>query len=147
MIRKNNAAGDIISGISPDVVVEKVDNVWGSTAGAGSDFFHIYRKHRYAEMDRLKKMDEDWDAQQERESFDTEREKLQKLDEETTTKKREKRKRKQESRNRNAKMKRIENDVSVVVKSLTEPTPREEEVDKEIGPSITITKHTEVGSV
>ncbi|CEM12728.1 unnamed protein product [Vitrella brassicaformis CCMP3155] len=51
------------------VEIEKVNNVWGSTAGAGSDFFHVYRKHRRIEMDRLKKMDEDWEAQQETEEM------------------------------------------------------------------------------
>lgn len=46
-------------------LIERVNNVWGSTAGAGSDFFHTYRKHRAVEMQRLKKLDEQHDEEQE----------------------------------------------------------------------------------
>lgn len=50
-------------------LIEKVNNVWGSTAGAGSDFFHTYRKHREVEMERLKKLDEEFDEQRESREF------------------------------------------------------------------------------
>ncbi|KAF4699824.1 hypothetical protein FOZ62_012557, partial [Perkinsus olseni] len=36
----------------------------GSSAGAGSDFFGKYQKHRTIELERLRKMDEDWDKMQ-----------------------------------------------------------------------------------
>eukprot|EP01069_Polyplicarium_translucidae_P005396 Polyplicarium_translucidae@DN2779_c0_g1_i1.p1 len=51
------------------VVFEKVHNAWGSTAGAGSDFFHVYRKHRSVELARLKKMDEEWDEKMVQDEF------------------------------------------------------------------------------
>mmetsp|Transcript_17969 Transcript_17969/g.32574 ORF Transcript_17969/g.32574 Transcript_17969/m.32574 type:complete len:207 (-) Transcript_17969:322-942(-) len=41
------------------VKAEKVDNPYGSTAGAGSGEFHVYRHARAREMARLKQMDED----------------------------------------------------------------------------------------
>ena len=50
-------------------MLERVNNVWGSTAGAGSDFFHIYRKHRAHEMERLRKLDEDYEREKEEEDF------------------------------------------------------------------------------
>lgn len=50
-------------------LMEKVNNVWGSTAGAGSDFFHTYRKHRAVEMKRLKKLDEEYEEEKEAEGF------------------------------------------------------------------------------
>lgn len=49
--------------------IERVNNVWGSTAGAGSDFFHIYRKHRAHEMERLKQLDDDYEKEQEDREF------------------------------------------------------------------------------
>jgi len=39
-------------------------NVWGSTAGAGSDYFHLYKRERDREIARLEKMDKDWDEKE-----------------------------------------------------------------------------------
>lgn len=54
----------------PHRLMEKVNNVWGSTAGAGSDFFHTYRKHRATEMDRLKQLDEEYEDEKEATEFE-----------------------------------------------------------------------------
>eukprot|EP00920_Eleutheroschizon_duboscqi_P039093 GHVT01094018.1.p1 GENE.GHVT01094018.1~~GHVT01094018.1.p1 ORF type:complete len:253 (+),score=36.49 GHVT01094018.1:1159-1917(+) len=80
------------------VMLEKVDNVWGSSAGAGSDFFDIYRKHRYREMDRLKTMDEDWKVRMEHEEHQLRREQRMSKAEEDTRKRAEKRKRRKHRR-------------------------------------------------
>ena len=41
------------------VKTEKVDNPYGSVAGAGSGDFHVYRHARSREMERWKKLDEE----------------------------------------------------------------------------------------
>lgn len=40
------------------VTTEKIDNPYGSVAGAGSGDFHVYRHARSREMERWKKLDE-----------------------------------------------------------------------------------------
>eukprot|EP00922_Rhytidocystis_sp_ex-Travisia-forbesii_P043247 GHVS01064564.1.p2 GENE.GHVS01064564.1~~GHVS01064564.1.p2 ORF type:complete len:161 (+),score=48.25 GHVS01064564.1:162-644(+) len=132
--RGRDGGGQQLSGISPNVTVEKVENVWGSTAGAGSDFFHIYRKHRYTEMDRLKQMDEDWEKKTEMETFEAERERLKKLDESVTAKKRDKRKRKQANKktNKNNQNKKLQKETE-----RNEEQTRQDEEEEE-GPCIRV---------
>lgn len=43
----------------PRLKVERVDNVMGSQAGAGSSDFHIYRRHAKTEMRRQERMEAD----------------------------------------------------------------------------------------
>lgn len=50
-------------------LLEKVRSAWGSTAGAGSDFFHVYRKQRAREMARLDGLERDWEIEQDTEEF------------------------------------------------------------------------------
>eukprot|EP00921_Rhytidocystis_pertsovi_P009424 GHVQ01015159.1.p1 GENE.GHVQ01015159.1~~GHVQ01015159.1.p1 ORF type:complete len:139 (+),score=23.40 GHVQ01015159.1:252-668(+) len=128
--RKGRSKGEMLSGISPDVKVEKVDNVWGSTAGAGSDFFHIYRKHRYTEMNRLQKMDEDWEKEKEADEFEAERERLKEYDEMTKEKRRKKRKRKQN----NSRKKKIRKSTS------PQDSPVNDTSDAEVACAITVGK-------
>jgi len=53
------AAGSVAEGTKKGgVKAEKVDNPYGSTAGAGSGEFHVYRHARSREMSRLQQLDE-----------------------------------------------------------------------------------------
>ena len=72
-------------------VPEIVTNVQGSSAGAGSGEFHVYKAARRREYERLREMDEEVRQEKEREVFDREKEERLKRDEERTRKNREKR--------------------------------------------------------
>lgn len=43
-------------------IFEEVRNVWGSSAGAGSDFFDSYRRDRASELIRIRKMTKEHEA-------------------------------------------------------------------------------------
>mmetsp|Transcript_93890 Transcript_93890/g.201566 ORF Transcript_93890/g.201566 Transcript_93890/m.201566 type:complete len:189 (+) Transcript_93890:44-610(+) len=83
---------------SKRVELEKVYNTWGSCAGSGSDAFPIYRRHRNAELERLEKMDKDWDSLKSAESFQAKREAMADADDAATEAKRSKRQRKKEAK-------------------------------------------------
>lgn len=70
---------------------EIVTNVQGSSAGAGSGEFHVYKASRRREYERLREMDEQ--VRRDRDKVDFEREKVEreKRDEEKTRKNRERR--------------------------------------------------------
>eukprot|EP00947_MAST-08B_sp_MAST-8B-sp1_P001705 g1705.t1 len=74
--------------------VDVVDNVSGSTAGAGSGEFHVYRAQRRREYERLAKMDADHAKSQAAASFQASLDKNRAECEEKTRARAEKRKRK-----------------------------------------------------
>ncbi|KAH8175630.1 hypothetical protein LIA77_04048 [Sarocladium implicatum] len=84
-------SSSVVSRSSAAAPPEIVTNVQGSSAGAGSGEFHVYKASRRREYERLKAMDEDVKRDQDREVFDKEREEREKRDEEKTRKNREKR--------------------------------------------------------
>ncbi|KAF4654550.1 hypothetical protein FOL47_009917 [Perkinsus chesapeaki] len=69
-------------------VFDRQRSVQGSSAGAGSDFFGKYQRHRSIELERLRKMDEDWDIMQKNLEYHRKREGNIKKDIERTEKKR-----------------------------------------------------------
>ncbi|KAL9126031.1 MAG: hypothetical protein Q9217_004852 [Psora testacea] len=73
---------------------EIVANVQGSSAGAGSGEFHVYKASRRREYERLKMMDEEMATEQADAQFEKKRLEQKKKDEERTEKNRRKREKK-----------------------------------------------------
>ncbi|KAG8669556.1 hypothetical protein FPOAC2_08890 [Fusarium poae] len=72
---------------------EIVTNVQGSSAGAGSGEFHVYKASRRREYERLRSMDEDIRREKDIEEFTKDKSERDRKDEERTRKNREKRER------------------------------------------------------
>lgn len=70
---------------------EIVTNVQGSSAGAGSGEFHVYKASRRREYERLRRMDEEVAQERAKEEFERTREERERKDDEKTRKNREKR--------------------------------------------------------
>ena len=70
---------------------EIVTNVQGSSAGAGSGEFHVYKASRRREYERLRSMDEDLRREKDIEEFTKDKSERDRKDEERTRKNREKR--------------------------------------------------------
>ncbi|KAK9446558.1 uncharacterized protein V1518DRAFT_423423 [Limtongia smithiae] len=72
---------------------ELVTNVQGSSAGAGSGEFHVYKQARRREMERTKVFEAQRSKEASQAEFEEKREKVRNVDEERTAKRREKRRR------------------------------------------------------
>ncbi len=70
---------------------EIVANVQGSSAGAGSGEFHVYKASRRREYERIKMMDEEVAREKADDDFERKREETRKKDEEKTEKNRKRR--------------------------------------------------------
>ncbi|RGP77997.1 hypothetical protein FLONG3_3832 [Fusarium longipes] len=70
---------------------EIVTNVQGSSAGAGSGEFHVYKASRRREYERLRSMDEDLRREKDIEEFNRDKTERDRKDDERTRKNREKR--------------------------------------------------------
>ncbi|KAB8304732.1 hypothetical protein EYC80_004089 [Monilinia laxa] len=80
-------------------VPEIVQNVQGSSAGAGSGEFHVYKASRRREYERLKSMDEEVRKEEEAEQWEREKKEREEKDAEKTRKAREKREKKRQKKN------------------------------------------------
>mmetsp|Transcript_14333 Transcript_14333/g.16648 ORF Transcript_14333/g.16648 Transcript_14333/m.16648 type:complete len:133 (+) Transcript_14333:235-633(+) len=76
------------------IKVDRVANIYGSTAGASSSSFHIYRNHRRTEMFRLQKMDREHETELLNEALNQKRQRNEEESARKTDKKAEKRRRK-----------------------------------------------------
>lgn len=72
-------------------VPEIVTNVQGSSAGAGSGEFHVYKASRRREYERLKEMDESLQREKDQDEFEKSKAERVRRDEEKTKKNRERR--------------------------------------------------------
>lgn len=79
-------------------VPEIVTNVQGSSAGAGSGEFHVYKASRRREYERLRLMDEEVAREKEREDFERARREREERDAEKTRRNRERREKKRGKR-------------------------------------------------
>lgn len=79
-------------------VPEIVQNVQGSSAGAGSGEFHVYKASRRREYERLKAMDEEVKEEEGAEQWEREKKEREEKDAEKTRKAREKREKKRQKK-------------------------------------------------
>ncbi|ORX50641.1 DUF1168-domain-containing protein [Piromyces finnis] len=77
-----------------------IRNIQGSSAGAGSGEFHVYRALRRKELMRLKLMDEEIKKEQEQKEFNEKMNKLKEIEDKKTEKRRKKRQMQKESKKR-----------------------------------------------
>ncbi|TQS33320.1 hypothetical protein Golomagni_06341 [Golovinomyces magnicellulatus] len=84
-------SGDQLANLRGAGVPEIVTHVQGSSAGAGSGEFHVYKASRRREYERLKDMDEQVRREQDQVDFDKARADRERKDDEKTRKNRERR--------------------------------------------------------
>ncbi|KAG4082833.1 DUF1168-domain-containing protein [Neocallimastix lanati (nom. inval.)] len=77
-----------------------IRNIQGSSAGAGSGEFHVYRALRRKELMRLKLMNEEIKKEQDQKEFDDKMNKLKEIEDKKTEKRRKKRQKQKESKKR-----------------------------------------------
>ena len=110
---------------------EIVANVQGSSAGAGSGEFHVYKASRRREYERLRAMDEEVKKEEDEKEFAKRKEELEKKDKEKTEKNRLKR---EKARQRKEKAKKGSKGGENNVKDDT-PDAEQQQAKKKLAPS------------
>ncbi|CEG36241.1 Uncharacterized conserved protein [Plasmopara halstedii] len=106
----SDAASNVKGG---KLVVNRVDNVSGSSAGAGSGEFHTYRAARRREMDRIASMEQQYKDNKAQQEFEDKRKRKAEIFEAKMQKRTEKRRRRKERAK--AKTSEIESVVNTVL--------------------------------
>lgn len=105
------AAASTSGTIQANVKPEKVVNPYGSTAGAGSGEFHVYRHGRNREMQRIRRMERESYLQKVNEEFQKELDDNEQWAEERTEKRRRKREKQKAAKRRKQNLKKSGIDV------------------------------------
>jgi hypothetical protein len=108
------------------VKTEKVHNPYGSTAGAGSGEFHIYRHARAREMARWKSIDEEENELNQEKEFDQELLNAKTEEELKTSKRRRKRQREKDAKLRKKTLKAAGIDTTSVAKAESSANEEDE---------------------
>ncbi|USP78833.1 hypothetical protein yc1106_06107 [Curvularia clavata] len=115
---------------------EIVANVQGSSAGAGSGEFHVYKASRRREYERLRAMDEEVKKEEDEKEFAKRKEELEKKDREKTEKNRLKR---EKARQRKEKAKKGNKGGEGTGK---DGTPEAEQAKKKLAPNANVPKNS-----
>lgn len=110
---------------------EIVANVQGSSAGAGSGEFHVYKASRRREYERLRMMDEQVKKEEDEKEFQKRKEELERQDREKTEKNRAKR---EKARARKAKQKKGQKGDGANGKEGS-PAPQGDKLKKKLAPN------------
>ncbi|KAK7543770.1 hypothetical protein IWX49DRAFT_141846 [Phyllosticta citricarpa] len=105
---------------------EIVANVQGSSAGAGSGEFHVYKASRRREYERLRMMDEEKRKEDEEKEFAQKREEMKRKDEAKTNKNKARR-----DKAKARKQKKVDNDVEQVATNKLGPNVNALKRDRE----------------
>ncbi|KAK6336631.1 hypothetical protein TWF718_009427 [Orbilia javanica] len=127
---------------------EIVANVQGSSAGAGSGEFHVYKASRRREYERLKMMDDELKWEKEKEEFDTKTEEWKKKDDAKTAKNRAKRQKKKLAQEKKKEMERTGTPQAESADNEADDTGADGTAGPtdEVGPQIKLLKNTQTSN-
>ncbi|CAA9986973.1 conserved protein, unknown function [Plasmodium knowlesi strain H] len=129
------------------IKVDKVPNVWGSSAGAGSDYFDLYRKQRNEENERIELMEKRWKEYTQNQIFQSKRkEKIEYIEKKSLKKKRKRQMKKEKIREmRNSKKGKVQGENQEITEQITnqtreDPSPRDCDISKNVNQAVSSQK-------